>query len=138
MGSKLGSIRGSTYELGALERLGKSPYTYNMEKCCDHSSIFIFQWIFLVLAGNKVSHKSLDGFEFRQDSFTEFGVSCPLVCEKSMNNIVTSLAPSFLMGSSSFLQATRALIKSRMGSKLGWIRLGTYKLPAIERLKKSS
>ena len=29
MGSKLGSIRGRTYELAALEHLEKSPYTYN-------------------------------------------------------------------------------------------------------------
>ena len=29
MGSKLGSIRRRTYELAALERLEKSPYTYN-------------------------------------------------------------------------------------------------------------
>ena len=29
MGSKLGSIRGRIYELAALERLEKSPYTYN-------------------------------------------------------------------------------------------------------------
>ena len=28
-------------------------------------------------SGNKVNHKSLDGFEFGQDSFTDFGVSCP-------------------------------------------------------------
>ena len=28
-------------------------------------------------AGNKVSHKSLDGFEFRQDFISDFGVSCP-------------------------------------------------------------
>ena len=29
MGSKLGSIRRRTHELAALERLEKSPYTYN-------------------------------------------------------------------------------------------------------------
>ena len=46
-------------------------------KRCDLSSAFIFQWIFFILAGNKVNHKSLDGFAFRQDSITDFGVSCP-------------------------------------------------------------
>ena len=55
--------------------------------------------------------------------------------EKSTNNVVTTLAPSFLIGSSSFLQATRTLIKSQMGLKFGRIRLGTYELPALERLK---
>ena len=53
-----------------------------------------------------------------------------------MNNVVTTLAPSFLIESSSFLQATRTLIKSRMGSKFDKIRSGTYELLALERLKK--
>ena len=33
-----------------------------------------------------------------------------------MNSVVTTLAPSFLIGSSSFLQATSKPIISRMGS----------------------
>ena len=52
-----------------------------------------------------------------------------------MNNVVTTLAPSFLIGSSSFLQATRKLIISRMGSKFSRIRPGTYELPALELWK---
>ena len=48
---------------------------------------------------------------------------------------MTTLAPSFLIGSSSFLQATRTLIKSRKGSKLGSIRRRTYELAALERLE---
>ena len=55
-----------------------------------------------------------------------------------MNYVVTTLAPSFLIGSSSFLQALRTPIKSRMGSKFGRIRSGTNELPALERLKKST
>ena len=35
-----------------------------------------------------------------------------------MNNVVTTLAPSFLIGSSSFLQATSKPIISQMGSKI--------------------
>ena len=54
-----------------------------------------------------------------------------------MNNVVTTLAPSFLIGFSPFLQATRTPIKSRMGSKFARIQAGTYELPALERLKKS-
>ena len=42
-----------------------------------------------------------------------------------MNNVVTTLAHSFLIGSSSFLQATSKPIISRMGSKFSRIRLGT-------------
>ena len=52
-----------------------------------------------------------------------------------MNNVVTTLAPSFLIESSLFLQATRKPIISRMGSKFSRIRPGTYELPALECLK---
>ena len=52
-------------------------------------------------------------------------------------NIVSSLAPSFLIGSSLFLQVTRTTIKSRLGSKFGPIGPGTYELAALERLEKS-
>ena len=79
----------------------------------------------------------MDEFEFEQDSFTDFGVSCPLASEKLMNNVVTSLAPSFLIGSSSFLQATSKSIISWMGLKFSRIGQGAYELPALECLKKS-
>ena len=52
-----------------------------------------------------------------------------------MNNVVTTLAPSFLIGSSSFLQATSKSIISRIGLKFSRIRLGTYELRALERLE---
>ena len=54
-----------------------------------------------------------------------------------MNNGVTTLAPSFLIGSSSFLQATRKNIIPQMGLKFSRIRSGTYELPTLERLEKS-
>ena len=54
-----------------------------------------------------------------------------------MNSVVTTLSPSFLIGSSSFLHVTRVPIKSQMGSKFSGIRPRTYELPALERLKKS-
>ena len=41
--------------------------------------------------------------------------------KKLMNNVVTTLAPSFLIGSSSFLQATSIPSISRMGSKFSRI-----------------
>ena len=53
-----------------------------------------------------------------------------------MNDVVTTLAHSFLVGLFSFLQATSKSIISRMGSKFSRIRLGTYDLPALERLEK--
>ena len=50
---------------------------------------------------------------------------------------MTTLVPSFLNGSSSLLQATKAPITSRMGSKFGQIGPWTVELAAIERLEKS-
>ena len=49
---------------------------------------------------------------------------------------MTTLAPSFLIGSSLFLQVMRTTIKSQMSSKLGKIGPGTYELAALERLEK--
>ena len=50
---------------------------------------------------------------------------------------MTTLAPSFLIGSSLFLQLMRTTIKSLMSSKLGSIRRRTYELAAFEHLEKS-
>ena len=50
-------------------------------------------------------------------------------------NLVSTLAPSFLIGSSSFLQATRTTIKAWMSSNLGRIPPLTSELVALERLK---
>ena len=47
---------------------------------------------------------------------------------------MTTLTPSFLIGSSLFLQVS---IKSWMGSKLGSIPRKTYELAALERFEKS-
>ena len=82
-------------------------------------------------------HKSLDEFEFRQDPTTDYGVSCPWASEKSMYNVVNTLAPSFLNESSSFLQVTRTNIKTGLGFKLSLIGPCTAELAALERLKNS-
>ena len=44
---------------------------------------------------------------------------------------MTTLAPSFLIGSSLFLQIKRTTIKSRMGSNLVKIGPWTYELAAL-------
>ena len=54
-----------------------------------------------------------------------------------MNNVVTTLAPSFFIGSSTFMQATSKPIISWMASKIRRIRPGIYELPALEHLEKS-
>ena len=76
-------------------------------------------------------HESLDEFKFRPDITTN-----PRVSEKLMYNVVNTLAPSFLIGSSSFLQVTRTTIKSRTSSKFDQIRPWTADLAALERLEK--
>ena len=81
MGSKFSRIRPRTYELAALERLEKSPLTYNGR------------------------------------------------------NVVTTLVPSFLDGSSSFLQITRPTIKAWMSLNLGKIPLLTWELAPLGRQK---
>ena len=50
MGLNFGMIPSLTSELAALERLKIN------EKCFDHSSAFILDWIVFILAGNKDSH----------------------------------------------------------------------------------
>ena len=48
---------------------------------------------------------------------------------------MTTLVPSFLDGSSSFLQITRITIKARMSLNLGKIPSLTSELAALERQK---
>ena len=52
-------------------------------------------------------------------------------------NVVNTLVPSFLIGSSSYLQVTTPTIISRKSSNLGHIRPRTAELAALERLEKS-
>ena len=50
-------------------------------------------------------------------------------------NLVSTLAPSFLIGSSSFLQVTRTTIKAWMSLNIGRIPPLTSELAALEHLK---
>ena len=50
---------------------------------------------------------------------------------------MSNLAPSFLIGSSSYLQVTRTFIASRTSSKFGQIGQRTAEVAALERLEKS-
>ena len=56
-------------------------------------------------------HASLNVFSFWPDTTTNFRVICPCASEKLLYNVKT-LAPSFLIGSSSFLQVRRTTMKS--------------------------
>ena len=82
-------------------------------------------------------HENLDEFKFRPDTNTNTRVICPCAFEKLLYNVVTTLVPSFLIGSSSYLQVTRTSITSQMSLKFGQIRPRTAELAALERLEKS-
>ena len=131
MSSNFDQIRPLTAELSALECL-KNPYFV----LWPLSSIFVFQWIFFILAGNKDNYNISHEFEFRPDLTSDCRVSCPLVFEKSIFCIVTTLASSILIGSSSFLKETRITITSWMSSNLSQIRPWTAELAALKCLKK--
>ena len=81
-------------------------------------------------------HESLDELKFRPDTATNSRVICPCASEKLMYNVVNTLAPLFLIGSS-FLQVRRTTIKSRPSSKFDQIGPWTAELAALGRLKKS-
>ena len=82
-------------------------------------------------------HESLDEFKFRLDTTADPRVICHVVCEKLMYNVVNTLAPSVLIGSSSFLQVTRTTIKSGSSLKFGQTGPRTAELASLERLEKS-
>ena len=82
-------------------------------------------------------HKISDEFEFQPHLITDYGVSCPWASKKfpidlQWENGVFMLARSFLTKSSSKLLVTRTGLKAQTGLILGWIRLLTLELLAIE------
>ena len=99
----------------------KNPHRLIMGKSCEHSSSFIFDSIILILAGNKDMHESLDKFKFRPDTTTNYRVICLCASEKLLYNVMNTIAPSFLVRSSSFLQVMRTTIKSWTSSKFDQI-----------------
>ena len=82
-------------------------------------------------------HESLDEFKFRPDTDTNTRVICPCASEKLLYNVVSTLAPSFLIGSSSCLQEKRTSITFQTSSKFGQIGPRTAELGALERLENS-
>ena len=71
MSSNLVQIPTPTLELSALARLKNSCIML-----C-HSSAFIFDRIFFILAGNEDIHNISDEFEIRPDRTKDYRVSCP-------------------------------------------------------------
>ena len=91
---KFGQIGLRTAELADLERLEKSPLTYDGENVVTTLAPSFFKIIF-IFAGNENIHESLNEFEFRPDTTTDPGVICTWASEQLMHNVVNILAPSF-------------------------------------------
>ena len=98
-------------------------------------ALSFFGSIIFILAGNEM-HESLDEFKFWPETTTNSKAICPCASEKLMYNVVNTLALTFSIGSSSFLQVTRTTIKSRTTSKFGQIGQWTVEVASLERLKK--
>ena len=82
-------------------------------------------------------HKCSNEFEFLPDPNIVYGVTCPLMSEKLTYNLVATLAPSYLIRSSLFLQVIRTTINAGMSSNFNQIGLLTVELAALECLEKS-
>ena len=80
-------------------------------------------------------HESLDEIQFRLDTTTDSRVICPWASEKSMFNVVNTLAHSFLIGSSLFLQVRKTTIISRTSLNFGQILQRTPELAALDRIE---
>ena len=82
-------------------------------------------------------HERLDEFKFQPETTTITRVICPCTSEKLMHNVVNTLAPLILIGSSSLLQVRRTTIRSWTSSKFDQIGPLTAEFAALERLEKS-
>ena len=91
----------------------------------------------LILAGKEDMHESFAEFKFRPDTTTNTRVICPCASEKLMYNVVNTVVPLFLIGSSTFLQVRRTTMKCWTSSKFDQIGQWAAELAAIERLEKS-
>ena len=80
-------------------------------------------------------HETLDEFKFRQDSNTDSGVIYLCASEKSMYNVLNTLAPSYYQ-LFFILQVTRTALKTGLSSKFIHIGSCTVELAALECLKK--
>ena len=96
-----------------------------------------FKSIILILAGKEDMYESLNEFKFRPDTTTNTRIICPCTSEKFMSNVLNTLAPLFLIRSSSLLQIRSTTIKYRTSLKFDQIGPWTAELAALVRLEKS-
>ena len=70
-----------------------------MGKWCLHASMFIIDRILVKLADNQDRHKISDVFEFWPDQTSHFGVICPGLLKKAIDDIVQGIVFSFFISS---------------------------------------
>ena len=118
MGSKFGKIWPGSTELAALECLIKNLHRLINGRNVESSLVLSFlNESSPFLQVTRTHYKSMNEFEFLPDPITNYWVSGPWVFEKWMYNVVSTGAPSFLIGSYSFLLVKRTAIKAWMGLK---------------------
>ena len=71
--SNFNQIPPPTPELSALEHL---------KNCCEHSSAYIFDWIFFIFSGNEDNHRVWTEFEFWPDPTKRCRVTALDKCPK--------------------------------------------------------
>ena len=115
----------------------KRPLTYTGETNVSTFSLLLFYQIFSNLQVTRTGINS-DEFEYRADRTTPYSSRCPLAFEKKnpidlqLENGVSKLAHSFLIGSSSNLLVIRTGIKCRTSSNSGRIGAVTSELSVLE------
>ena len=73
MSSNFGRIQPPSPELSALARL---------KNCCEHSSSYIFDWIFIIFSGNEDNQQVWTEFEFWPDRTKECRATALGRCQK--------------------------------------------------------
>ena len=132
--SKFSQIRPPTADLAALERLKKSPLTYN-----GKNGVATFSWLFLI---GSITYLQVAMTYMRAWMSLKFGQIRLLVSmAKDRVIIEITVLPLFLVfffiRSFSYLQVMVTCMRARRSSKFGQIRPLTAELAALERLKKS-
>ena len=86
---------------------------------------------FLFLQVIRPTIKAWMNLNFWRDYLTDFRASCPRTSEKSMNNVLTTLEPSFLIGSSATSPfKPRMYMKTRRTTIKAWMNLNFVKIPS--------
>ena len=77
VGERLHRVLGQIWSNLWIPWQQKAPIDWKWGKWCLHLFSVVFHPILFILAGNEDMHNISDGFEFRPDRTTNYGVSCP-------------------------------------------------------------